>query len=368
MSFAIFMLTFNLLGVRAEEIEVSAKSAILMCADSGSVVFRKNENEKLSMASTTKIMTSLLTLEAAEIENKEVKITQEMVAVEGSSMGLRVGNVVTLDTLVKGMLMCSGNDAANSAAIAVGGTVEKFAVLMNERAKQIGMKNTNFVTPSGLDDDNHYSTAYDMALLGAYAMENDKFKEIASQKSATVDFIEPCERHSYANHNKLITKYKGCIGVKTGFTKKSGRCLVSCAERDGVRLIAVTLNAPDDWNDHIKMFDYGFSKVKSVKCDDTNMNYSHPIVGASENEILLNAAFPVEFTVNSDDEDKITKRLDLPDFFYAPVEKGQIMGTIYYEVNGVVAGSTNIISACDVEENSKLSFWDRFINFFRINK
>lgn len=349
----------------ADDLNVSAKSAILICADSSQIIFSKNETEKLSMASTTKIMTALLTIESSQVDNKEITITDKMVRVEGSSMGLRAGDVVTLDSLAKGMLLCSGNDAANSVAIAIAENTENFANLMNERAKQIGMNNTNFVTPSGLDDENHYTTAYDMALLGAYAMDNIAFKEIASQKSMYVNFINPAKRVCYSNHNRLLTMYEGCIGVKTGFTKKSGRCLVSCAERNGIRLVAVTLNAPDDWNDHIKMFDYGFSNVQKITLDDTNLNLQEPVISSPEQSITVNCKNAVSITINSKDAGNITKKIKIPKFLYAPIKKEQIVGSIDYELNGKVLASVDLISSNDaiLEEKKNLFSW--LLNLFR---
>ena len=185
-------------------------------------IFEKNAFVKRQMASTTKIMTALLTLEAASADDKDVTITDKMVPVEGSSMYLKVGNVLPLSGLAKGMLTVSGNDAANSAAIAVAGSTELFADMMNDKAAQIGMKDTHFVTPSGLDDDDHYSTAYDMALLGAYAMENESFYNIASSKKSEVFFRDTNENRCYYNENRMLKRYSGCLGIKTGFTKKSG--------------------------------------------------------------------------------------------------------------------------------------------------
>ncbi|MGN1041334.1 MAG: D-alanyl-D-alanine carboxypeptidase family protein, partial [Acutalibacteraceae bacterium] len=212
-----------IVSVKAQDITVSAKSAILICADSGSVIFAKNEREPLPMASTTKIMTSLLALENMEAcGNKEVEITDDMVRVEGTSMGLMPGNIVDLNALAEGMLTVSGNDAANAAAIAVGGSTENFINLMNEKAKLIGMKNTKFCTPSGLDKNDHHSTAEDMAFLGAYAMENENFANIVSKKSIKVHFINPNKYVTMKNHNKLLRLYDGCIGIKTGFTKSAG--------------------------------------------------------------------------------------------------------------------------------------------------
>ena len=344
---------------------MSAKAAIVYCADNGKVLFAKNETEKLSMASTTKIMTAMLTLEAAQADNREVTITEEMVAVEGSSMGLKPGNVVTLETLAKGMLLSSGNDAANAAALSLAGSQEEFAVLMNEKAAQIGMTNTHFVTPSGLDDDNHYTTAYDMALLATYAMELPGFQEITSQRSMQVEFINPPMKVTLSNHNRLLSMYQGCIGVKTGFTKKSGRCLVSCAERDGVRLIAVTLNAPDDWNDHQNMLNYGFSQVKSVTFDNTTETFSLPLAGGTSQEVMVSGSTVEKATVGIYDVDRIQKVIELPRFAYAPVRNGQLVGKIRYLLDGEEIASSGLVVRQDVEAIPYTpTFWERVKNFF----
>lgn len=319
----------------AKEVEVSAQSAIVLCVNNGEVLYAKNERQQRSMASTTKIMTALLTLEAAEADNQEVTITQQMVAVEGSSMGLRAGDVVTLKALAQGMLLRSGNDAANAAALALAGSQEAFAELMNAKAAQIGMKDTHFVTPSGLDDEQHYTTAYDMALLGAYAMELPAFEEISSQRSMTVEFVKPEKKEIMGNHNRLLSMYQGCIGVKTGFTKKSGRCLVSCAERDGVRLIAVTLNAPDDWNDHQAMLDYGFSQVQSKTLDAADTVVEVPVVGGTAESATVSGFGTFQAVVPaSGEEAEVTASLEMPPFLYAPLEQGQLVGNITYWSNG----------------------------------
>ena len=351
--------------VHAQQPGVSAKAAIVYCADNGKVLFAKNETEKLSMASTTKIMTAMLTLEAAQADNREVTITEEMVAVEGSSMGLKPGNVVTLETLAKGMLLSSGNDAANAAALSLAGSQEEFAVLMNEKAAQIGMTNTHFVTPSGLDDDNHYTTAYDMALLATYAMELPGFQEITSQRSMQVEFINPPMKVTLSNHNRLLSMYQGCIGVKTGFTKKSGRCLVSCSERDGVRLIAVTLNAPDDWNDHQNMLNYGFSQVKSVTFDNTTETFSLPLAGGTSQEVMVSGSTVEKATVGIYDVDRIQKVIELPRFAYAPVRNGQLVGKIRYLLDGEEIASSGLVVRQDVEAIPYTpTFWERVKNFF----
>lgn len=356
--------------VSAQGVSVSAKSAVLINADNGEVLFAKNESERLPMASTTKIMTSLITLETAAVENKKVKITDEMVRVEGSSMGLLPGYQLTLRDLAVGMLTVSGNDAANSAAIAISGSTEEFAKLMNQRAQELDMKNTHFVTPSGLDSEEHYSTAYDMSLLGAAAMKNPDFAAIAGQKQAKVHFLEPEQTFHFSNHNRLLSLYEGCNGIKTGFTKKSGRCLVSSAERDGVRLVAVTLNAPDDWNDHIALFNYGFSQLAVYPIDDTAQKYTAPVVGGLADSVPLSCGSVEPPVLKTGEDARVARTVKLPKFLYAPVKAGQTVGEIEYTLDGVLLAAVPITADSDVgcpelpkSTGQKILEW--FQNLFR---
>ena len=346
--------------VSAGGINVSARYAVLISADSGEVIFEKSSHEKASMASTTKIMTALLLAEEIEKNgNREIKITEEMTAVEGSSMGLMPNDRLYLDGIMTGMLLPSGNDAANAAALYLGGSQEKFAVMMNARADEIGMKDTNFVTPSGLDDEEHYSTAYDMALLGREAINNDIFSEVCSSNYKKVEFIEPVKTAEYSNHNKLLNVYEGCTGIKTGFTKKSGRCLVSSAERDGKRLVAVTLDAPDDWNDHIEMFDYGFSKTTLNKIDNDE-EYRIPVVGGEYNFISAHETGEVSFTVYGENGAEIEKKIYLPMFLYASVKADEAIGRVVYKVNGKTIGTRYVVTSEGTAYTEKKSIWDKF--------
>lgn len=342
-------------SVKAQDITVSAKSAILICADSGGVIFAKNEREPLPMASTTKIMTSLLALENMEAcGNKEVEITDKMVKVEGTSMGLMPGNIVDLNALAEGMLTVSGNDAANAAAIAVGGNTENFINLMNEKAKLIGMKNTKFCTPSGLDKNDHHSTAEDMAFLGAYAMENENFANIVSKKSIKVHFINPNKYVTMKNHNKLLRLYDGCIGIKTGFTKSAGRCLVSCAQKDGAKLVCVTLNAPNDWDDHTKLYNYGFENITLKTFDDTGFSVEIPTNDPRAASVSAKSDSAFQVCIPISEEDKIRRKVEIPSLCNLPVEKGQIIGNVVYYLGENVIGKNAIVSdETIVLENSK---------------
>lgn len=345
---------------------VSARSAILINADTGEVLYAKNEKERLPMASTTKIMTALLALETAALDDRCVTITDEMVRVEGSSMGLQVGDQLSLKSLAAGMMMVSGNDAANSIAIAISGSKEDFAEKMNQRAEDIGMNDTHFVTPSGLDDEEHYSTAYDMALLASAALANPDFAEIVKEKNYTVSYISPEQSRRFSNHNRLLSMYEGCIGVKTGFTKKSGRCLVSAAERDGIRLVAVTLNAPDDWNDHQTMFNYGFSILESVALDDAGCTFSIPAVGAAEATLTVRGTRGKVLSLTKEEAAALTRTVELPRFFYAPVKAGACVGRITYRLKGEVIASTDLVAASSLTPVlHEKSLWEKIVDYFK---
>lgn len=341
---------------------VSASSAILIDANTGEVLFAKNENEKQSMASTTKIMTALLAIESERLD-EEIVVTDQMVRVEGTSMGLMPQDRVTLETLVYGMLLQSGNDAANAVALTLADSQEEFAQMMNERAKQIGAVNTNFVTPSGLDDEQHYSTAYDMALIARQAMKNEKFAYIASQKTAKVSFGNPPTERVLTNHNRLLSMYEGTIGIKTGFTKKSGRCLVSCAERNGVRLIAVTLKAPDDWNDHMAMYDYGFSLYSEHDIDLSDIPQTVPIVGGYVGEAVLDCSDIGKLMLTNDQLSRIDISVIMPRFVYAPTKKGQLIGYADIMLDDVTLKRVYLTAAQDAAAyevpDSEKSFWEK---------
>ena len=248
-------------SVNAIALADTAKSAVLINADTKEVIFEKNAYETLPMASTTKIMTSLILAEQQDLE-KRIVCTNEMVTVEGSSMGLLPGDIVTYNDLLYGMLLASGNDAANTTAISIAGSIENFVKIMNLRARLMGLHSTNFATPSGLDNENHYSTAYDMAVLTSYALKNAKFRTAASSYTKRLCYGNPPYNRTLTNHNKLLKSYDGLIGVKTGFTKKSGRCFVGSATKDNMQLVAVVLNCGPMFEETEKMLKYGFDNYQ----------------------------------------------------------------------------------------------------------
>ena len=233
----------------AEAVEVSAAAAVLMDADSGRLLYEKNGEKRMLIASTTKLMTALVALEQGGLQ-QEITVTGGHMA-EGSSMYLRPGEKLTLETLLYGLLLCSGNDAALAVTECMGGAVP-FVARMNEKAAELGMENTHFANPNGLDDEEHYSTARDMAQLARAAVNEPTLLRMASTRQASIG------GRTLTNHNKLLGRMEGCLGLKTGYTKAAGRTLVSCAEKDGRRLVAVTLRDGDDWSDHEALYRWGF--------------------------------------------------------------------------------------------------------------
>ena len=310
--------------------DVSASCAALMVAETGELIYGKNEHDRRSMASTTKIMTSLLAIEALTPQRK-ITVSADMLNIEGTSMGLLPGDTVTLEGLVYGMLLQSGNDAANVTAITLGGNVENFVSMMK--------------TPSGLDSKEHYSTAYDMALLGCTAIKNPEFAAVCSQKSAVVCYGNPPYRRTLTNHNRLLRIYDDAVGIKTGFTKKSGRCLVSAARRDGVTLVAVTLNAPDDWNDHSKMLEYGFSVVERHEADTDMSAVSLKIAGGESESVPLKLSRPLRYISRKGKTARTEQKISLKKFEYAPIEENTVVGSVELIIDGNVVDRAEILTA-----------------------
>ena len=341
---------------------VSAKACIVMEATTREVFFSQNADEHLPMASTTKIMTTLLCLESGDLDTP-FPVDNNAIQVEGSSMGLVKDDIVTKRALCYGMLLPSGNDAAGATAVKLAGSLSAFADLMNERAAQLGMQNTHFVTPSGLHDEQHYSTAYDMAILTATALQNPDFREICGQATAKVTFGNPPYDRWLKNSNKLLTQCEGVIGVKTGFTDEAGRCLVSACQRDDMTLICVTLNDPNDWRDHAAMFDLGFSvSSRYVLYKQGEYTIRRDALNGDGQIIFANAETIYAYSCSGKTvEPKITENL-LPCYF-APYEKGTKGGELVLDYGGSVQ-KIELYAVNDVGElEEEKSGTERFIYY-----
>lgn len=328
----VFAVTMAGIPAYAAPENISAVSAIVIEAKTGTVLWEHNSREKRAMASTTKIMTALLTIEAGDLD-REFTADPLAIRVEGTSMGLKEGDRVSRRDLLYGILLPSGNDAANAAAVSVSGSMAAFVKLMNSRAQELGLADTHFATPSGLDAQGHYTTAYDLAKLAAFALRDDTFREIVGCSSAEVEFGNPPYKRTLYNSNKMLKRYDGAIGVKTGFTDNARRCLVSAAERDGVTLVAVTLNAPDDWNDHTKMLDYGFTQVRAYPLD-TSCAEKVAVAGTGQSVGVY--AHEAALALTPGQRTKLTRRVLLPGFVYGSVERGDRLGEALFLIDGEV--------------------------------
>lgn len=306
-------------------ISVNAKAAVLYLPVADTLLYSKNADARLPMASTTKIMTALVAIERENIDRK-VRIDHRAVGVEGSSAYLRAGEEFSLRELLYALMLRSANDAAAAIAYAVAGDIDLFAVMMNEKVAELGLQNTNFKNPHGLDDDEHYTTALDLAKITAEALKYPEFREIASSTSKRV--VKEDITRLFVNHNKMLSRYEGCIGVKTGYTQRSGRCLVSAAERDGVELIAVTLSCPDDWLEHEKMLDFGFDTLERV----TLLRKDEPLgsIGVTDgtaNSVKVGLESDIAVTRKTGDASPEIK-IDIPDTIAAPVTYGDAVGKV----------------------------------------
>lgn len=329
--------------VRADALSLSARAAVLMDGHSGEVLYSHNADERLPMASTTKIMTALLALEQSE-PDVEHSIPAEAVGVEGSSVYLVEGERLTLRELVYALMLESANDAATAIAIIIAGSVSAFADMMNKRAAKLGLENTHFENPHGLDAPEHYTTARELGKLTCAALENDSFREIVSTRKRNITFNSGEGIRLLVNHNRMLRSYDGAIGVKTGYTKKCGRCLVSAAERDGMRLVAVTLNAPDDWNDHTRMLDWGFSSYVRLNLAVVgSYRLTLPVCGGNVTGVVCSNTLPVSVTLPSGHGD-ISCTVEAPRFLLPPVAAGHQIGLLRYYCDGSVIASVPLVT------------------------
>lgn len=320
---------------------ISAQKAILMDASSGRILYEKDADSRSLIASTTKIMTALIVCQHSNVLDR-VRIPKEAVGIEGSSMYLKEGEVLTVQELLYGLMLHSGNDAAVALAIYCGGTVEGFAEMMNDKARLLGLSNTHFVNPHGLDAPEHYSCARDLAVLAAYAMSDPIFAKTVSTK--TVSLVD----RSLRNHNKLLWRVEGADGVKTGYTKAAGRLLVSSACRDGRRLVCVTINAPDDWNDHKILLERGFADYKSVLIVSAgDLIATNEVAGGAVGQVDLIAS--EDFLYALSDGDVVTLEVPGVGFLYAPIKAGDVAGYAHVLVNGKSVGKVSLIYGETIE-------------------
>ena len=319
----------------AAGVGTSATAAVLMDAQSGRVLYEHNADREMLIASTTKIMTALVALREGTL-SEMVKVSRNAACTEGSSMYLKDGEELTLETLLYGLMLCSGNDAAVAIAEHISGSEKAFAQLMNRMAGELGMTHSSFANPNGLDAEGHYSTARDMAILARAAMNNETLARIVSTRTITIG------GRTMTNHNKLLSYMDGCIGLKTGYTKAAGRTLVSCAERGGQRLIAVTLQDGNDWVDHQALYEYGFATYPARRM---------AVLGEEvRREPVQNAVLPQVSLVAADhffwpaaENERIDSRVELDKPLTAPLSAGTKVGQMVFTLQGTEIGRVDLL-------------------------
>jgi len=351
--------------------DIQAPSAILIDSASGTVLYEKNSHEKLEPASLTKIMTLLLAFEA--IDSGKVKLTDKIKVSErawktgGSQVFLGPGEEQTLETLLKCITVASANDASVAVAEYIGGSVDGFVKMMNDRARELGMNDTHFVNPHGLSDPAHVTSAYDVALM---ARELVKHPKVFEWSTLWMDYLEhtdkPRNDTMLANTNKLLGKYEGLDGLKTGFHSKAGYCFVATAKRGDFRLISVILNASNTkqrFDEAAKLLDYGYGNYNSVLVVKKNsVQKNLPVEKGLVKNVDVVTASEFSLLVEKGKEGDITTKIEVPDILYAPLKKGSKVGRLIVEQNGQAIGEVDLIVSIDVEKASILDMVKKLLN------
>lgn len=326
----------------------SASAYIVMEATTGRVLYGKNIHEHLAMASTTKIIGALMVLEQENLD-EYFMVDSDAIQVEGSSMGLTEGDLVSLYSLACGMMLPSGNDAANAAGVRLYGSIDGFVEAMNQKAEELGLSDTHYVTACGLDAPDHYSTAFDLAKLTRIALQNEDFAYICSQSNMKVKFGDPPYERWLKNYNRLLELYPDCIGVKTGFTDDAGRCLVSAAERGGMTLICVTLNAQDDWNLHASLYDKCFESYSMTSLPDIPSSITLAGDKLQENgiesELMLKPAYEASVPLKAGESARLTATVLCEPFAYAPAQLGRVYAQTLFSLDGYPLCSVPMVAS-----------------------
>lgn len=347
---------------RAQALELSAQSAVLIDANTGKVLYGENAHERLPMASTTKIMTALVALEQGDVEDT-VTVDASAYGTEGSSIYLHLEEEIKLRDLLYGLMLSSGNDAAVAIAVHIGGGTNAFADMMNKRAAELGAYNTNFVTPNGLHDDAHYTTAYDLARIAAEAMRNQNFRQIVSTEYYRTETGEVAR--TFKNKNRILWQYPGGNGVKTGYTKAAGRCLVFSAEKDGMELIGVVLNCPNMFEDAMALLDYGFENYETaVLAKKGAVIAGIPVHGGEKSLLELAAVQDIIIPVEKGGVVTCRTRVVTEETVSAPVTRGDSMGYVEVLEGNSLLMRCELVAAEDIPDAGIRFYFDKIIGRF----
>lgn len=338
--------------------QLSARSAVLIDVETGQVLYNKHMHLKSFPASLTKVLTTIIALEEGNPQEL-VKVSRRAAYQEGSSIYLQEGEKIKLLDLLYGVMLASGNDAAVAVAEHIAGSIEDFAVMMNTKAREMGALNSNFINPSGLPDPDHYSTAYDLAMIMRYALKNGIFREITATRNKTIPWADNDWGRGLRNHNKLLWQYDDITGGKTGYTRAAGRCLVASAKREGREVVAVVLNAPDDWLDVRRLLDYGLEAFKKVRLvAEGEPIYSLAWENSDKGKLDLLAAKALEVLIPEVGEVRLKKELYLKEDLKLPIREGQPLGLLCFRDEDKVLVETELLAAENLNYNSLfLRFW-----------
>lgn len=356
------LMTFSFNNTYADPgIAISAKAAVVMDVKTGRILYSKNPDSKLPMASTTKIMTTLIAIESGRLK-ETVKVSQKASYTEGSSIYLKEGEQITVEELLFGIMLRSGNDASMAVAEHIGGNVEGFVEMMNAKAKEIGALNTHFANPHGLDNSEHYTTAYDLALITSYALRNEKFAEVVKTKNKTISGPpDVAWNRSMMNKNKMLWQFEGGDGVKTGFTSKAGRCLVSSATRDNWQLCSVVLNSGPMWEESAAILNYGFSNFPKQKVVDSEEVYQQlKVIAGKQDLVEIKPSFDFYMPLSQEEIDKLIFIPALKFNNKAPIYKGSKAGELKIYIGN------EYISSVDLEYCQSIESKDPLYHFQRI--
>lgn len=338
---ALFFL-YNQYGVLAEG-ETSAAAACVLEMETGRVLFSYNMYERLPMASTTKVMTALLAIENGNPED-EVTCSENAFGVPGTSIYLALGETLTLEEMLLGLMLASGNDAAVAISEHIGGTTEDFVAMMNERAKQIGATQTHFANPHGLPDDNHYTTAYDLARIAREAMGNAAFRQLVSTQHASIPWEGRDYDRQLNNKNRLLSSYPGATGIKTGYTSRAGRCLVFGASRDGMELVGVVLGCSDWFDEAERLLDACFHTYGMTRVLGLTESAGHIAVEGGKQE-WVDMCLMSALSVPLSEGESAQVVLDVPSSIQAPVYPGMHLGTARLVVAGQTYASSEVVAS-----------------------
>lgn len=325
----------------------SSSSEIVMDVNTNRVLYSKNADDKKFMASTTKILTAIVIIESSNIDD-QVEITGKTIGIEGSSIYLEKGEILTVKDLLYGLMLRSGNDCAETLAVYKSGSIDDFAELMNNKAKEIGANNSHFVNPHGLHDDNHYTTAYDLALISCYAMKNPIFKEIVSTKKTIIPFSTKNTKRVLINKNKMLSEFDGATGIKTGFTKKAGRCLVSSCFRDGMELVSVVLNCPPMFERSKELLNDAFNKYSTYKLVESDDVVDFVAVENSIEKCPIYLKNDLILPLSDYEKNNYTIEYEIPEVLLLPIKKDEEIGKIKITVKNNLIYTEKLYTMIDI--------------------